>query len=53
MLTTWPSRLEAAAELRAEMGRLEDEIAVNGWPWDGERSHRLDVLRVMLEERRA
>lgn len=49
LTTTCPSSVSAAAGLRHELGRLEDEAAAAGWVWDGPLSHQIDRLLVVLE----
>jgi hypothetical protein len=53
MLTTCPSSLDRAADLRDELAELEDRAAATGWAWDAALSLDIDVLHVWLEARRA
>jgi hypothetical protein len=53
MLTTGPSSLGRAADLRDELAELEDRAAATGWAWDAALSLAIDVLHVWLEARRA
>lgn len=51
--TTCPSSPETKADIRLELGVLEDRIAASGWAWDEGISLRVDALIMMLEERGA
>jgi hypothetical protein len=37
---------------RRALGRLEDQVAANGWAWDADLSARIDTLHTRLEASR-
>ena len=47
--TMCPSSILDAIDLRAELGRLEDEAAATGWAWDEPLSRQIDRLLLALK----